>query len=192
MIIDIGGGTTDIAVIALGGIVRSKNMKIAGVRFNQDIITYIRDEFKLLIGERTAENVKIAVGSVLQGESEEVLVRGRDIVSGLPREVVITDADVREAIMHSVAVLVDGAKEVLETTPPEILSDIMNRGMYITGGGALLRGLDVLLGEVLKIPVFVAEDPLTAVARGTGFVLDDIDNYKEMLLPIDELAIPKI
>lgn len=167
-------------------------MKIAGVRFNQDIITYIRDEFKLLIGERTAENVKIAVGSVLQGESEEVLVRGRDIVSGLPREVVITDADVREAIMHSVAVLVDGAKEVLETTPPEILSDIMNRGMYITGGGALLRGLDVLLGEVLKIPVFVAEDPLTAVARGTGFVLDDIDNYKEMLLPIDELAIPKI
>ncbi len=183
MIIDIGGGTTDIAVISLSGIVRSINLKIAGDKFNNDIIFYLRDEFKLLIGEKTAESVKIAIGSVAPGEPMEAEVRGRDLVTGLPREVVITDSDIREAMGQSILGLIDGIKEVLETTPPEILGDIMNRGIMLSGGGALLHGLDVLLKNMLKIPVTIAEDPLTAVARGAGIVLEDIDYYKEVLLP---------
>ena len=182
MIIDIGGGTTDIAIIALGGIVRSKNSKIAGDRFNADISSYLRDEFKLLIGEKTAENVKIAIGSVLEGTFMEAQVRGRDLVTGLPREVIITDSDIREAISAAVAELVDGVKEVLETTPPEILSDVMHRGIVLSGGGALLVGLDRLLENILKIPIYVAEDPLTAVARGAGVVLDSIEEYREQLI----------
>lgn len=182
MIIDIGGGTTDIAVISLGGIVRSKNLKIAGDKFNTDISTYLRDEFKLLIGEKTAENVKLAVANVLPGNFMEAEVRGRDLVSGLPREVIITDSDVREAIGPSVNQLIDGVKEVLETTPPEILGDVMHRGIVLSGGGALLRGLDELLKNVLKIPIYIAEDPLTAVARGAGVVLDDLEYYREVLV----------
>ncbi len=182
MIIDIGGGTTDIAVISLGGIVRSKNLKIAGDKFNNDISTYLRDEFKLLIGEKTAEGVKLAVANVLPGNFMEAEVRGRDLVSGLPREVIITDSDVREAIGPSVNQLIDGVKEVLETTPPEILGDVMHRGIVLSGGGALLRGLDELLHNVLKIPIYIAEDPLTAVARGAGVVLDDIEYYREVLV----------
>jgi rod shape-determining protein MreB len=183
MIVDIGGGTTDIAVISLSGIVRSVNLKIAGDKFNTDIIGYLRDEFKLLIGEKTAESVKIAIGSVAPGEPMEAEVRGRDLVTGLPREVVITDADIREAMGQSILGLIDGIKEVLETTPPEILGDIMHRGIVLSGGGALLHGLDVLLQNMLKIPVTVTEDPLTAVARGAGIVLEDLDYYKEVLLP---------
>lgn len=192
MIIDIGGGTTDIAVISLGGIVRSKNLKIAGDRFNEDIISYLRDEFKLLIGEKTAESVKMAIGSVAPtGDPMEAEVRGRDLVTGLPREVIITDADVREAIAQSVSLLIDGIKEVLETTPPEILGDVMSRGIMLSGGGALLHGLDALLTTVLRIPVTVAEDPLTAVARGAGIVLEDIIYYQEVLLPSHETATPR-
>lgn len=186
MIIDIGGGTTDIAVISLGGIVRSKNLKIAGDKFNTDIATYIKDEFKLLIGEKTAENIKLAITNVLPGTFMEAQVRGRDLVTGLPREVIVTDSDIREALMPSVAVFVDGIKEVLETTPPEILADVMYRGIVLTGGGALLRGLDTYLQEALKIPIYIAEDPLTAVARGTGVILDDIDAYQEVLVTTDD------
>ncbi len=182
MIVDIGGGTTDIAIISLGGIVRSKNSKIAGDRLNADIISYLRDEFKLLIGEKTAENVKIAIGSVLEGHFMEAQVRGRDLVTGLPREVIITDSDIREAIAPAINDLVDGIKEVLETTPPEILSDVMNRGIVLSGGGAMLVGLDHLLEGLLKIPIYVAEDPLTAVARGAGVVLDSIDEFREQLV----------
>lgn len=182
MIIDIGGGTTDIAVISLSGIVKSKNIKIAGDRLNTDIITYMRDEFKILIGETTAEAVKIAISSVSPGEYMETEVRGRDLLTGLPREVVVTDADIREAISVSVREFVDGVKDVLETTPPEILSDIMHRGIMLSGGGALLPGLDKLLESVLKIPVYVVDDPLSAVARGTGVILDDIPYYKEVLI----------
>ncbi len=182
MIIDIGGGTTDIAVISLGGIVKSKNMKIAGDLLNTDIITYMRDEFKLLIGEKTAENVKIAIGSATAGEYMEAEVRGRDLLTGLPRAVIVTDSDIREAIAHSVHGLVDGVKDVLESTPPEILSDIMHRGIVLSGGGALLQGFDRLLMSVLKIPIFVVDDPLSAVARGTGIILDDIESYKEVLI----------
>ena len=182
MIVDIGGGTTDIAVISLGGIVRSKNSKIAGDRLNSDIISYLRDEFKLLIGEKTAEGVKIAIGSVLEGHFMEAQVRGRDLVTGLPREVIITDSDIREAIAPAINDLVDGIKEVLETTPPEILSDVMHRGIVLSGGGALLVGLDTMLEGILKIPIYVAEDPLTAVARGAGIVLDSIEEYPEQLV----------
>ena len=182
MIIDIGGGTTDIAVISLGGIVKSKNLKIAGDRLNNDIITYMRDEFKILIGEKTAEMVKIAIGSVLPGEYMETEVRGRDLLTGLPREVVVTDSDIREAISSSIKELVEGVKDVLETTPPEILSDIMHRGITLSGGGALLVGLDQLLQEVLKIPIYVVDDPLSAVARGTGVMLDDIEYFREVMI----------
>lgn len=189
MIIDIGGGTTDIAVISLGGIVKSKNLKIAGDRLNNDIIAYVRNEFKMLIGERTAEMVKIAIGSVLPGEYMETEIHGRDILTGLPRVVVVTDSDIREALAASIKELVEGVKDMIETTPPEILSDIMHRGITLSGGGALIPGLDRLLSHVLKIPVYVVEDPLSAVARGTGVILDNMSLYKEALISNqDELS----
>lgn len=191
VIVDIGGGTTDVAVISLSGVVRSKNLKIAGDLLNTDIINYMKDEFKLLIGERTAENVKIAIGSVIEGDSMEAEVRGRDLVTGLPRQVIVTDSDIREAILPSMLSLVDGVKEVLETTPPELLSDIMHRGLVLSGGGAMIRGLDILLKNTLKIPIYIAEDPLTAVARGTGVVLDDFDTYREVLLNTDDSSVPR-
>lgn len=187
MVIDIGGGTTDIAVISLGGIVRSKSLKIAGDKLNSDIISYIRNEFKILIGEKTAEEIKIAIGVVVPGrESIESSIKGRDLVTGLPREVVITDADIREAISQSIDNLVDSVKEVLETTPPEILADIMHQGVYLVGGGALIKGLDQLINEYVKIPVHIAEDPLTAVARGTGIILEDIEKYKDVLIQSED------
>lgn len=192
MIIDIGGGTTDIAVISLGGIVRSKNLRIAGDKLNNDIMSYIRNEFKILIGEKTAEYIKIAVGAVVPGESLETTIRGRDLITGLPREVVITDSDIREAMNSSIENLLESAKEVLETTPPEILSDVMNRGIHLVGGGALIKGLDGLLSSTLKLPVYIAEDPLTAIARGTGIILDDIEIFKDILIENeDELRTQK-
>lgn len=192
MIIDIGGGTTDIAIISLGGIVRSKNLKVAGDRLNNDIISYIRNEFKILIGEKTAEHVKISVGALIVKGSLETTIRGRDLITGLPREVVITDSDVREAISSSIDTLVQSAKEILETTPPEILADVMNRGVHLVGGGALIKGLDVLLAEALKLPVYIAEDPLTAIARGTGIILEDLEKYKDVLIQNeDELRTQK-
>jgi rod shape-determining protein MreB len=187
MIIDIGGGTTDIAVVSLGGVVRSKNVRVAGDKLNQDIISYIRGEFKILVGEKTAENIKIAIGSVLPGmEAMESAVKGRDLVTGLPREVIITDSDIREAIGQSIATLVEATREVLETTPPEVLSDIMHRGIFLAGGGALIRGLADLIQEEVKIPVHVAPDPLTAVARGTGIILEDIGAFREVLIQSDD------
>lgn len=193
MIIDIGGGTTDIAIISLGGIVRSKNLKIAGDRLNNDIISYIRNEFKILIGEKTAEYIKIEVGAVVTPhEPLETTIRGRDLITGLPREVVITDSDIREAIYSSIETLVEATKEVLEITPPEILSDVMNRGIHLVGGGALIKGLDKLLSTTLKIPVYIAEDPLTAIARGTGIVLENLDKYSDVLIQNeDELRVQK-
>ncbi|MBI2617854.1 rod shape-determining protein [Candidatus Kaiserbacteria bacterium] len=183
MVVDIGGGTCDVAIISLGGIVQSKNVRIAGDRLNQDIASYIRSEFKILIGEKTAESLKIAAVSLLEGgEPIEATVRGRDLVTGLPREVVITDSDIREAISNSINHLIDAVKEVLETTPPEVLSDVMQRGMYLAGGGALIRGLPEALENVLGIPVYVTDDPLSAVVRGTGIVLENIDLYRETLI----------
>lgn len=187
MIVDIGGGNSDIAVLSLGGIVRSKNLRIAGDKLNQDIIGYVRSEFKILIGEKTAEAVKIAIGSVSEAlDHAEAAVRGRDLITGLPREIVLTDQDVREAISQSVDTLIESVREVLETTPPEILSDIMRSGIVLTGGGALLKGLDGLLAQWLKVPVVVADDPLTAVARGTGVILENLDLHRDVLLDHDE------
>ena len=192
MVIDIGGGTSDIAVISLGGIVNSKNLKVAGDRFNSDIISYIRDEFKILIGERTAENVKIAVGSAAKPKAPlEAPIRGRDLLTGLPREVIVTDSDIREALAPSMQVLVDSTKEVLETTPPEILSDVMNKGVILVGGGALILGIGDRLSEALKIPVTSADDPLTAVARGTGIVVENLDIYREVLIEHDNELPPR-
>ncbi|OGI61412.1 rod shape-determining protein [Candidatus Nomurabacteria bacterium RIFCSPHIGHO2_01_FULL_39_9] len=186
MIIDIGGGTSDIAVISLGGIVKAKSLKIAGDRFNNDIISYLKDEFKLLIGDRSADAVKTAIGTATSGPSMEAEIRGRDLITGLPKAVIITDSDIREAIRPALNSLAEGAAQVLESTPPELLSDIVSRGITLVGGGALLKGLDKLLAQALKVPIKVAVDPLTAVARGTGVVLEDFDNFKHTLFTVAE------
>lgn len=191
MIIDIGGGTTDIGLVALGGIVNSRNVRIAGDKFNTDIISHVRNEFKILIGEKTAEAIKIAIASVSPSRQPlEAIVRGRDLVTGLPREIIVSDQDVRNAIGHSIEDLVEAIKEVLETTPPEIIADVMQRGIYLAGGGALIRGLPEFLTRSLGVPVVVANDPLTAVVRGTSVVLNDLDGYREALLRNDEELVP--
>lgn len=191
MLIDIGGGNTDVAVIALGGIVQSKNIAIAGDTFNANIMTHFREEFKLSIGEKTAEKVKIELGSVVPLEQpKESIVRGRDLTSGLPREVVVTDTDIREAISASVRVLVEGVREVLENTPPEILSDVMARGIVLTGGGALMVGMDVLIARVAKIPVYVADEALFAVVRGAGMILDNLEYYAPIIISTDGDDVP--
>jgi len=191
LIVDIGGGTTDIAVISLGGIVRSKNLRIAGDRLNRDIIFYVRDEFKILLGEKTAEEVKTAIGSVWERqEILEATIRGRDLVTGLPKEAIITSTDIREAINLAIRSLVVAIKEVLETTPPEVVSDIMHKGIILVGGGAELNGLKELLNYELKIPVAIADDPMTAVVRGTGIILENLESYHDILLP-DEDDLPR-
>ena len=183
MVVDIGGGTTDVAVISLGGLVHSRNIKIAGDKLNNDIISYLRNEFKILIGEKTAEDIKINIGNVFRGESPlEMQVRGRDLITGLPREVVVTDNDVKEAIGLSIDTLIESIKEVIEITPPEVVSDVMYKGIYLVGGGALLRGLKELFEDSLKIPIHVAEDPLTAVVRGAGVILTDVDSFEDALI----------
>lgn len=187
MLVDIGGGTTDIAIMSLGGIVRSKNLRIAGDKLDQDIIAHVRSEFKMLIGEKTAESVKMAIGSVVEeGSHLEAVIRGRDLITGLPREVVISDSDIREAVSTSIDTLVESVREVLETTPPEILSDIMRGGIVLVGGGAQLKGLDALLTQWLKVPVIIADDPLTAVARGTGVILENPEAHKDVFLEHDD------
>lgn len=192
MIIDIGGGTTDIAVISLGGIVVSRNMRVAGDKLNQDIIEYARNEFKILLGEKTAEDVKIAIGSVSKnGEPFEATIRGRDLITGLPREVVVTDSDIKEAISKSIRALAEAVKEVIEETPPELVSDIMHRGITMVGGGSFLRGLAKLFEAEVKIPVNVAEDPLTAVVRGTGVILENLEKMRDVLMQHDDEAAPK-
>ena len=193
MIIDIGGGNTDIAVLSLGGVVSSKNIKIAGNKLNEDITSYIRSEFKIVVGEKTAENIKIAITSLLpEDKLLEIPARGRDLITGLPREVIITDADVREAISHSIEMLVNATKEVLEITPPEVLSDIMHRGIHLSGGGALIKGLAEILHQEVKMPVYIAEDPLTSVVRGTGIILERMDKFMDVLIKEDsDLSIQK-
>lgn len=191
MVIDIGGGTTDVGVISLGGLVGARNIRIAGDKFNADIVAHTRSEFKLLIGDKSAEEVKIAVASVApRREKIETYVRGRDLVTGLPREIVVSDMDVRNAIGHSIDELVESVKEIVELTPPEILADIMQRGIYLAGGGALIRGLPEFLTAALGVPVIVAHDPLTAVVRGTAVILDDLDVYGEALLRSDDDLVP--
>jgi rod shape-determining protein MreB len=183
MIVDIGGGTTDIAVISLSGIVKAKSLKVAGDKLNTDLMTYIKEEFKMLIGEKTAEEIKISIGSAMPiGDPAEMSVKGRDLVTGLPKEITITDSDVRKAMYASISQIVDCIREVLEITPPEVLSDIMQKGITLSGGGALIHGLDELVRIQLKVPVTVCEEPLTAVARGCGIILEDVSKYKDVLI----------
>jgi len=192
MVIDIGGGTSDIAIISLGGVVRSKNLRIAGDKFNSDIVAHVRNQFKILLGEKTAEMVKISIGSVLPTHAPlEMPVKGRDLVSGLPKEIILTDTDIRDALSQSVESLIETIREVLESTPPEILSDIMNRGVYLSGGGALIKGLAELIESEINIPVHVAADPLTAVARGTGIILEDLESFKDILIKNEGELPPK-
>lgn len=186
MIVDIGGGTTEVAVISLGGIVVSKSLRIAGDKLNEDIINFAREEYNLLLGERTAENIKILVGSALpQEEQLSAPMRGRDLITGLPKEIIVDDKVIREAITPSLNLLIQAIKEVVEQTPPELLADIMEKGILLAGGGSLLRHFDELVHQETQVPVFMAEDPLTVVARGTGVVLENLDKLKEILIDVD-------
>lgn len=183
MVVDIGGGTTEIAVISLGGVVLSRSLRIAGDEINQDIVRYCRDEFNLLVGERTAEEVKIAIGSAFPlREKMTFPIRGRDLVSGLPKEVLVTDEHIREAISRSIRIITNNIKTVVEETPPELIADIMARGIIIAGGGSLIRGIDRLFANQTSISVRQMEDPLTAVVRGTGIVLDDMETLNDVLI----------
>ncbi len=181
MVIDIGGGTTDIAVIALFGVVNSKSLKVAGDKFNSDIITYLKEHYKIIVGERTAEEIKILVGTVKPKGDLSTQVRGRDMTTGLPKEITVTSFDIAKAIYNSVSLLIEGVREVIQNTPPEVLSDIVHSGVYLTGGGAYLRGLAELIGDELKIPVVVPEDPMSLVAKGCGKILENLDYFKEVL-----------
>jgi len=188
MVLDIGGGTTDIAVLSLGGTVASKSSNVAGDRFNENIADFIRSEFQLAIGEKTAEDTKIAIGAVLPlAETLERPVRGRDLATGLPREILLTDAHIREALAPSLDALMEAMKEVIEHTPPELLSDVLERGVTVFGGGALLRGLPELLSKMLGVPVRVAADPLTAVVRGTGIVTEDPEPWRDTFMHEDAI-----
>ncbi|PJC56042.1 rod shape-determining protein [Candidatus Kaiserbacteria bacterium CG_4_9_14_0_2_um_filter_41_32] len=185
MIIDIGGGTTDIAVISLDGIVVSKNLRVAGDHLSQAIASYIRDQFKVYVGEKTAEDVKIILAAIEHRNKEgskEHIIRGRDVITGLPREVVITDSDVRDAIALQVDSIVEAVRSVLEITPPEVMADIMQHGIHLSGGGALIPGLRTLLEEVLEVPVIIVPDPLRAVVRGAGIVIENLELYEKILI----------
>ncbi|MEX0916764.1 MAG: rod shape-determining protein, partial [Candidatus Spechtbacterales bacterium] len=185
MIVDIGGGTTEIAVISLGGVVVSQSLRIAGDKMNEDIINYAREEFNVLLGERTAENIKIEIGSALPlSETMRASMRGRDLITGLPKEVVVTDEDIRRALAPSIKTLVSAIKSNVEQTPPELLADIMTSGILLAGGGSLLRGFAELVESETQIPVRVTEDPLTAVVRGTGVVLENLDELRDVLIDI--------
>ncbi len=187
MVVDIGGGTTEIAVISLGGVVTWKTLRLAGNALDNDIIQYVREEFNILIGEQVAENIKIRIGSAATlKESIEMPLRGRDLINGLPKEVMITDSQVREAMQRVIRQIVENIKITLETTPPELVSDIYEHGIILTGGGALLRGLDKEIAQATKIPVRVAEDPLTCVVRGTGMLLADPALLAKVLSPATE------
>lgn len=176
LIIDIGGGTTEIAVISLGGMVINRSLRIAGDELDEDIVNYLRLRYGLLIGERTAEEIKVAIGSVMPLKDEkETVVRGRDLATGLPKSIKLSSTEIREAIAPTINQMISTIHEVLEETPPELLSDILERGMTLAGGGALLKGLDKRISDETKIPVWVADDPLTCVVRGCGRVLEDLD-----------------
>ena len=190
-IVDIGGGTAEVAIISLGGIVISKSLRIAGDKLDEDIIRFAQEEYKLLIGERTAEAIKIGIGSVFPlKEPRELPMRGRNLVTGLPEEILVSDEDIRRAMEKSVRQIITEIKTAIEETPPELLADIMANGIYLSGGGALLRGLDTLVQKETKIPTKIIEDPMTAVVRGAGMVLEELDKLHEVLVETGELEPP--
>lgn len=192
MIVDIGGGTTEVAVISLGGIVASRSIRIAGDEMDQEIIVYARQKHNLLIGERSAEQIKIAAGSAYPLDDElEVTLRGRDVVTGLPKEISLSSVEIREAISGSVASIVDAVKTTIEITPPELIADLMEFGIALAGGGALLRGLDQRISHETKFRAYVADDPLSCVVKGTGQVLDDLDRLRKVLVQLQYTKPPR-
>jgi len=187
MIVDIGGGTTEVAVISMGGVIASRSLRIAGDKLNEDIIRYLREEKNLLIGESSAENIKITLGSAYPLQEElEGKTRGRDLISGLPKEIILTSEEIREALHKSTRSIVMAVKDTIEETPPELTADLINRHIFLAGGGALLRGLDKAIAQETKLFVKVVDDPLTAVARGCGFVLENVDQLKSILVSSDK------
>ena len=187
VIVDIGGGTTEVAVISMGGVIASRSLRIAGDKLNEDLVRYLREEKKLLVGDPSAENLKITLGSAYPMKEElEGKVRGRDLVSGLPKEIVLTSEEIREALNKSVRAIVAAVKNTVEETPPELTADLINRHIFLAGGGALLRGLDKAIAHETKLFVKIVDDPLTAVARGCGFVLENVDQLKSVLVSSDK------
>jgi rod shape-determining protein MreB len=183
MIVDLGGGTTEIAVISLGGVVAWRSLRLAGTKLDQDIVQYAREHFNLLLGERTAEELKMKIGSAWDdGQVLETHVRGRDLLSGLPREMIMTSTQIREALQRSVATIVENIKATIESTPPELVADIYERGVLLTGGGSMLRGISKAIHAETHIPIHIADDPLTAVVRGAGIVLEDLEVMKNVLV----------
>jgi len=185
MIVDMGGGTTEVAVISLSGIVYAKSVRIAGDEMDEAIVQYIKKHYNLLVGERRAEEIKIKLGSAypMAGERATMEVKGRDLIDGIPKTIVVTDEEIREALREPVMAIVDTVRTCLERTPPELAADIVDKGIVLTGGGALLRGLDLLLRQETDLPITVADDPLSCVALGTGKVLDELELLKKVAIP---------
>lgn len=189
MIVDIGGGTTDIGVITLGGIIRSHNLRIAGQHLTSDIIRYVRETHQVLIGEKTAEGLKFELCSLVDEKKPlKARARGRDLVTGLPKEIEVTDHDIKIAVVTSVEKIVETIKNVIESLPPEVMSDIMKRGVFLVGGGARIRGMESVLSSFMKVPFYVADDPMTCVARGTGVIFGEFEKYKDILVKSEDEA----
>lgn len=184
MVVDIGGGTSEVAVISYGGIVSSQSLRVAGDELDEDIVNYVKREYNLMIGERTAEDIKFTIGSAYPYEGEgEMEVKGRDLITGLPRTISLTSKEIRSALAESIYMIVDAVKGTLEKTPPELAADVMNRGIMLTGGGALIKGLDELLNKETGIPVYIADNALDCVAIGTGLAINSLDDGGELLKP---------
>jgi rod shape-determining protein MreB len=185
MVVDIGGGTTEVAVISLAGIVYAKSVRVAGDRMDEEIVQYMKRKFNLLIGERSAEIIKMTIGCAYPGsELRKIDVKGRNLISGIPKIVEINSEEVREAIMEPISIIIDAIKDTLDNAPPELAGDIVDRGIVLTGGGALLTNLDLLIREETGLPITIAEDPLSVVARGAGMALDHIDVLKEVTFQV--------
>jgi rod shape-determining protein MreB len=183
LVVDIGGGTTDVAVISMGGVVASRSLRIAGDKLTSDISHYLREEHNILIGDSTAENIKITIGSAYPPEEELTMpVRGRDILTGLPKELIINSEEIRKAMHRSIKSIILAIKNTIEETPPELIADLLNRNIFLVGGGGLLRGFDELISHETKLPVKIVDDPLTAVVRGCGLVLEHLDSLKSVLV----------
>jgi rod shape-determining protein MreB len=185
MVVDIGGGTTEVAVISLSGIVYSNSVRVAGDKIDEAIVQYMKRKYSLLIGERTAENIKIEIGCAYPLEEIKTMdVKGRDLISGIPKTVEVNSEEIREAITEQVAFIVGAIKDALENSPPELAGDIVDRGIVLTGGGALLKNIDVLIREETGLPITIADDPLSAVVRGAGVALDQLDVLREITIHV--------
>lgn len=181
---EIGGGLTEVAVIALNGIVSWKSLKVGSETWSKNIWQYVKEKFNLLLGEQTIEEIKIKIASAFpQKENQEIRVKGRDLITGLPKEISLTEEEVREAILPSVNLIVDAISDTIEKTPPELVADILSRGILVSGGGAMLKGLDKLISKKVKIPTYITDDPSTSIIRGLGLILEDFENLKEVFLP---------